>query len=272
VTLDPRGSTNRLPAPGAGFVWERLPVAGDEAFYLKVETDACRAAYTTRQGGVSNGSVRKLNLSLLAEQQHGDGAGSGPIRVFANRDLARRAIEGEREWVTVRQVHGDRVVHARPRGPRVDADGIWTDLVDATIGVVSADCVLVLAVGDGRIGVAHAGWRGLAAGVVENIVRAVEADAVFAGPAIGPCCFEVGPEVIEEFPDAATDANHVDLWVAAEAAARRAGAQTFRAARLCTSCHPDLFYSHRRDKGATGRHGLIARIPATPQRSGGDDR
>jgi YfiH family protein len=261
VTLDPRGSTNRLPAPGAGFVWEALPVAGKEAFFLRVETDRCRAAYTTRQGGVSNGPVAKLNLSLLAEQQHGPSP-AGPLRVFANRDLARRAIDGEREWITVKQVHGDRVVQARPRGPRLDADGIWTDLVDTTLGVVSADCVLVLALGRDKIGVAHAGWRGLAAGVVENIVRAVGADEVFAGPAIGPCCFEVGPEVIAAFPDAAPDPSHVDLWVAAEAAARRGGATTFHAARLCTSCHPDIFFSHRRDHGVTGRQGLIARIPA----------
>ena len=264
MTLDPRGSRNRLPAPGAGFVWEPLPVAGDEAWYLRIETDACRAAYTTRQGGVSNGPVRKLNLSLLAEQQDGDLLGSGPLRVFANRDLARRAIGGEREWVTVRQVHGDRVVQARPRGPRVDADGLWTDQTETTLAVLSADCVLLLAIGADKIGVAHAGWRGLAAGVIENIVRAVQADEVFAGPAIGPCCFEVGQEVIDEFrhvAGAVPDDKHVDLWAAAEAAARRGGANTFHAARLCTSCHEDLFFSHRRDKGRTGRQALIARLP-----------
>src|SRR5439155_559445 len=118
---------------------------------LRVETDACRAAYTTRQGGVSNAPLAKLNLSLLAEQQHGGLSGAGPLRVFANRDLARRAIDGDREWVTVRQVHGDRVVDARPRGPRVDADAIVTDLTDTTVGVISADCVLLLAIGPPRI-------------------------------------------------------------------------------------------------------------------------
>src|SRR4029077_3423950 len=135
-------------------------------------------------------------------------------------------------------------------------------LRDTTGGVVSADCVLVLALGADRIGVAHAGWRGLAAGVVENIARGVEADESFGGPAIGPCCFEVGTEVIDEFPDAATDARHVDLWAATEAAARRAGAQTFNTARLCTSCHPDLFFSPRRNKAVTGRQALIARLPS----------
>ncbi len=262
MTLDPRGSRNRLPAPGAGFVWEPLPVAGDDAWFLKVDTARAVAAYTTRQGGVSNGPTSKLNLSLLAEQQHGT-FGAGALRVFANRDLARRAIDGSREWATVRQVHGDRVVYANARGPRVDADGVWTDEPDTTLGVLSADCVLLLALGRDRIGVAHAGWRGLVGGVVENIVRTVEADEVFAGPAIGPCCFEVGTEVSAEFDgDAVVDDRHVDLWIAAEQAATRAGATSFRAARLCTSCNADLFFSHRRDNGATGRHGLIARLPS----------
>ncbi len=261
MTLDPRGSRNRLPAPGAGFVWEPLPVV-DDAYYLRPDTDRVRAAYTTRQGGVSNGPVGKLNLSLAAEQQHGDLSAGGPVRVFANRDLARRAIDGEREWATVRQVHGDGVVQAKRRGPRLDADGLFTDMNETTLAVISADCVLVLAIGADRFGVAHAGWRGLAAGVIENIVRAVDATEVFAGPAIGPCCFAVGPEVIEAFPGAATDERHVDLWLAAEQAAKRAGAPSFRAARICTSCNADLFYSHRRDKGVTGRQALIARYPS----------
>jgi YfiH family protein len=226
-----------------------------DAFYLRPDTGRLRAAWTTRQGGVSNGPVGKLNLSLLAEQQHG----GAPARVFANRDLARRAIDGEWDWATVRQVHGDRVVHANVRGPRRDADGLWTEQTETTLAVLSADCVLVLAVGADRFGVAHAGWRGLAAGIVENIVRAAGADEVYAGPAIGPCCFEVGREVIEALAGTATDGHHVDLWAAAEQAARRAGAERFYAARLCTSCHADLFYSHRRDKGRTGRQALIAR-------------
>jgi hypothetical protein len=112
-----------------------------------------------------------------------------------------------------------------------------------------------------RIGVAHAGWRGMAAGIVERIVDIVDAEQVFAGPAIGPCCFEVGAEVTAEFearyPSAVVDERHVDLWAAAEQAA---GDATFHAAGVCTSCHPDLFFSHRRDKGVTGRHGLIARM------------
>lgn len=262
MTLDPRGSRNRLPAPGAGFVWEPLPVV-DQAWFLKVETDGAVAAYTTRQGGVSNAPLAKLNVSTTQEQKYGD---RNPLRVVANRDLASRSIGRRGPWTTVHQVHGDRVVPAPGPGPRIDADAQWTDEADKTLAVFSADCLLALIVGPGRFALAHAGWRGSVAGVIENAVREVFGTEVFVGPAIGPCCFEVGDEVIAEFrrtyPEAITDDRHVDLWIAAELAARRAGATSFHAARLCTSCHEDLFFSHRRDKGATGRQALIARLPS----------
>ena len=250
---------DRLPTPGAGFVWERLPVV-DDAWFLKPETDRAVAGFTTRQGGVSNGPLGKLNVSLLMEQRYGD----NPIRTFANRDLASRCVgRGVRDWPSTKQIHSATVVEASNR--RVDADGFWTDDPERMLAVTSADCVLLAFVADGKIAVAHAGWRGLVSGVIENAVRAIEADTVYAGPAIGPCCFEVGPEVIEEFSaDAITDERHVDLWIAAEAAARRAGASSFYAARLCTSCETELFYSHRRDHGETGRQALVARLP-TPQ-------
>ena len=263
MTLDPRGSRNRLPAPGAGFVWEALPVVG-EAWFLKPETDEAIAAYTTRQGGVSNGPLGKLNVGMTAEREHGDSP-AGPIRVFANRDLASRAIGRRGLWSTVHQVHGSRIVPAPGPGPRIDADALWTDEPDRTLAVFSADCVLTLIVGQGRIALAHAGWRGMIAGMIEGAVGEVFGHEVFVGPAIGPCCFEVGSEVIDEFrqvcPEAIADERHVDLWIAAEHAARRGGAERFHAARICTSCNPDLFYSHRRDKGVTGRQALIARLP-----------
>jgi polyphenol oxidase len=171
----------------------------------------------------------------------------------------------------VKQVHGAEVVVAYPsaRGPAGrtrEADGQWTEDEEATLAVLSADCVLVLAAGSTRLGVAHAGWRGIVAGVVENIVRETGADRVFLGPAIGPCCFEVGAEVTAEFkvryPGAVTDERHVDLWSASAEAARAAGAREVEASRLCTSCLDGLFFSHRRDRGDTGRQALLARLGA----------
>ena len=219
------------------------------------------AVYTTRLGGVSETPFDELNVS--------NSVGDGLHRVLANRDLAGRAIDRGPWWSTVKQVHGSDVVVAHPiaRGPagrNREADAHWTEDDEATLAVLSADCVLVLAVGDSRCGVAHAGWRGIVAGVVENIVRETQARQVFLGPAIGPCCFEVGAEVTAEFrlraPASVTDDRHVDLWVAAEEAARGAGATDVAAARLCTSCHEPLFFSHRRDKGSTGRQALLARL------------
>jgi hypothetical protein len=113
----------------------------------------------------------------------------------------------------------------------------------------------------------HAGWRGLVSGVVARASEVVEASAAWAGPAIGPCCFEVGGDVVEAFgrrfgAEVVADERHVDLWRATELAALRAGVADVRSARVCTSCHSDLFFSHRRDRGRTGRQALVAALEA----------
>lgn len=250
---------NRLPDPGAGFVWDHERHGVGPYPVLRPDTERCAAVYTTRVGGVSEVPFDELNVSMSV--------GDGLHRVLANRDLAARAIGRGPIWSTVKQIHGSDVVVASPArsaGARREADAQWTEDRELTMAVLSADCILLLLVSDVRIGVVHAGWRGLAAGIVERAVEAVGADLVFAGPAIGPCCFEVGAEVSDEFraryPQAVVDDGHVDLWVAAETAARTSGADTVRTARLCTSCHPELFFSHRRDNGATGRQALLARL------------
>ena len=250
---------NRLPDPGAGFIWDEERHGVGPYPVLRPETDRCAAVYTTRIGGVSEEPFDELNVSMSV--------GDGLHRVLANRDLAARAIGRGPMWSTVKQVHGAEVTVARP-GPRAgrppEADAQWTEDDEPTMAVLSADCVLLLLIGDVRVGVVHAGWRGLVAGIVEKAVEAVGAREVFAGPAIGPCCFEVGTDVADEFrlryAAAVTDERHVDLWTAAEAAATSAGATTVRSARLCTSCHAELFFSHRRDAGLTGRQALLARL------------
>jgi YfiH family protein len=190
---------------------------------------------------------------------------------MANRDLAARPIGRSAGWSTVKQVHGGDVVAAHAMGRHRPADAQWTDEPSPTLAVFAADCVLVLLVGPQRVGVAHAGWRGIVAGVVENAIDAVQPSAVFAGPAIGPCCFEVGAEVVDAFSQnyagAIADDRHIDLWLAVEAAARGGGVERVHTSRLCTSCHADLFFSHRRDRGLTGRQALVATL-ATDE--GGD--
>lgn len=242
--------TDRLPDPGAGFVWETdgIPV-------LRPDADGVRAAFTARVGGVSLGSLAELNLSLSV--------GDDEDRVLANRDLASRTIGRDVAWSTIRQVHGTRVVPAAAPPNREEADAVWTDDPTRTIAVLAADCVPLLLARDRTVAAVHAGWRGLVAGVVEAGAAAIRARAAWAGPAIGPCCFEVGGDVVEAFharfgEPVVADERHVDLWRAAELAALDAGAARFHAARICTSCHPAVFFSHRRDRGRTGRQALIA--------------
>jgi polyphenol oxidase len=244
--MSPQDTTNRLPATGAGFVWDDDPFP-----VIRPVIERAVAVFTTRVGGRSHGPFESLNLSYVV----GDDEGS----VRANRATAAGVVGATGGWHVVRQVHGSEVLESSPE--LRDADGQWTADSGTTLATFSADCVLLLLVGPERIGVAHAGWRGLVGGVVENAVLATDARQVFAGPAIGPCCFEVGGEVIDAFtkryPGSVTDERHVDLWKAAEAAAP---GTDFHAARFCTSCHPDLFFSHRRDDGRTGRQALLARL------------
>ena len=262
MTADPRAATrNRLPEPGAGFVWAEGTHGAGSFPILRPRTTACDAIYTTRVGGVSAEPFDKMNTSYAV--------GDNAIRVMANRDMTGRTIGGGAFWSVVKQVHGAAVSEADTSRVLRPADAQWTDEPDRTLGVLSADCVLLLLVGSPRIAVVHAGWRGMAAGVIENAIEACGGvREVFCGPAIGPCCFEVGADVHEAFAgrfgsQVLPDPGHVDLWVAAEIAARRAGAEAVHTSRLCTSCHDDLFFSHRRDRGHTGRQALIARIDAS---------
>jgi YfiH family protein len=184
--------------------------------------------------------------------------------VRRNRRAALRMIGCEDGWPRLRQMHGTAVARAQ-QGPISDADAVWTDGPGAVVAVQAADCVPILLVGEHGIAAAHAGWRGLVAGVVEAAAARVRATHFWAGPAIGPCCFEIrgdaaGP-IRERFgPAVLTDGRHADLWAAAELAATGAGVERVCSARLCTSCELELFFSHRRDGGRTGRQALVAAI------------
>ena len=107
----------------------------------------------------------------------------------------------------------------------------------------------------------HCGWRGLAGGMLERGARLFEEPPAAAiGPGIGGCCYEVGPEVLEAFAGGpgVAEGRMLDLRAAAEAKLRAAGIESVEHVDHCTSCHPDLFFSHRRDNGVTGRQaGLV---------------
>jgi YfiH family protein len=126
--------------------------------------------------------------------------------------------------------------------------------------VMVADCLPVAMVGTGGVAMAHCGWRGLAGGIVGKAVETVDADAAAIGPGIGPCCYEVGEEVLAEFADldGVADGRMLDLPAVARALLERAGVSAAESADLCTKCNPELFYSHRRDGERTGRQaGLV---------------
>jgi YfiH family protein len=156
-------------------------------------------------------------------------------------------------------VHGTAVVRANGRG--AEADAIWTDEPGVGLVVVTADCLpiaLVRTNGTPGVCLVHAGWRGLAAGVVGNAVDALGGPvAAVVGPGIGACCYEVGPEVAERFGERGPT---LDLRAVAERALRRAGVDDVAHVDLCTSCDAERFFSHRRDRGLTGRQGALAYI------------
>jgi YfiH family protein len=231
---------------------------------IEVELPGGRAAFTTRRGGVSEGPYESLNLGILTDDDSS--------RVTRNRELlaARIGIDPERiamGW----QVHGAdiREWDSAPVAGGYASPGAELDQVDAhataipALGllVLVADCLPVALVAPGRVAMLHCGWRPLAAGIVEKALAAFEAPPAAAiGPGIGRCCYEVGEEVLAEFADldGVADGRMLDLRMVVRRKLDAAGVKTIEDVDLCTSCRPDLFFSHRRDNGVTGRQGGIA--------------
>ena len=173
-----------------------------------------------------------------------------------------------------RQVHGVRVVWTRAQGELGDADAVFTRERGLRVGVITADCVPILLAAGNTVGAVHAGWRGLAAGVIENalaeLAQAEPGAAISAavGPCIGGCCYEVDAPVLSPLRarygallDAALTAARpgharLALGVLAQLALARAGiapAAIGPAARHCTRCDAARFHSYRRDGAAAGR-------------------
>jgi hypothetical protein len=210
--------------------------------------------FTTRVGGVSEGPYASLNLGRLTHDAREN--------VEENRRRACAAIDADEDALALnRQVHSATVhrAHAGARGE--PGDGLWTDEPGVPMLAITADCVPVAVAHDGKLAILHAGWRGLLDGVVEAGVAAIGgADAAVVGPAIGPCCYEVGAEVSGRFDRDLTRDGKLDLWTAAERRLRVAGAASVDRIDLCTACTAELFFSHRRDAGVTGRQGVIGYV------------
>jgi len=168
------------------------------------------------------------------------------------------------------QHHSADVLRARAGSRDEHGDGIWTDERGLPVLALAADCLpIALARANGSqpaLALLHAGWRGLLEGIVPAGVSALGGGTVAAaiGPAIGPCCYEVGEDVAGRFRRAFGFGlyrdGRLDLWTAAERALRAAGCARVDRVDLCTACSPERFFSHRRDEGITGRQGVIGRI------------
>jgi polyphenol oxidase len=173
------------------------------------------------------------------------------------------------------QYHSTEVVKADGRGivtPGLEferCDGLWTDEPGRGLMLLTADCLPIAIArtnGTPAVCILHAGWRGLLAGIVESGAAALGGGGLAAaiGPGIGPCCYEVGDEVTapfrERFGDGVVVGRNLDLAEAAERALRAAGCSTVERVGLCSSCEEELFFSHRRDRGRTGRQGIVAAL------------
>jgi polyphenol oxidase len=216
--------------------------------------------FSTRQGGVSEGAYASLNLGRLTEDE--------AERVEENRRRLCAEVSADAERLTLnRQRHSATVHRAHPGRRGEPGDGLWTDEPGVPMLKLTADCVPIAIArreGEPALALLHAGWRGLAEGIVASGVRALGPGRLAAavGPAIGPCCYEVGPEVAELFDRDLTRRRRLDLWSAAERALRAAGVDEVERVDLCTACNPELFFSHRRDEGRTGRQGVIGLVVA----------
>jgi YfiH family protein len=247
--------------------------------WLQADLGGARAAFSTRTGGVSDAPFDALNLGV--------GTDDSKEAVVENRRRLAAALGLDAERIQIgRQVHGGELeFHSGPQEPSpFTQPGSEIPGVDGHVVakpglaplVVTADCLPVALSGPGGVAMLHCGWRGLAAGIIGAGADAVGATDAAIGPGIGPCCYEVGPEVLDAFAalgdgitaraDGAKTGPFVpksahrqlDLAEVARRLLHEAGVERVESAGLCTSCEPELFFSHRRDAGRTGRQaGLV---------------
>ena len=223
---------------------------------------------TTRQGGVSQPPFASFNLATHV--------GDDSNRVASNRALLKELLPQQAEWQWLEQVHGNDVAVVNEAGPTLIADAMLTSTGNVVCCIQTADCLplFVAAVDGTEIAAIHAGWKGLASGVIENTISRMSTPvsnlAVWLGPAIGPCHFEVGGEVRGSFLAAAGSSSLASAMEACFVSSKNQGkfmADIYAIARLklsalgidkisggdyCTHCDDERFFSYRRD-GVTGR-------------------
>jgi purine-nucleoside/S-methyl-5'-thioadenosine phosphorylase / adenosine deaminase len=218
-------------------------------------------AFSTRHGGVSKGRYESLNLGVLTRD--------GPENAQENRRRLCAAVGADAERLAMnRQVHSATVNRAVAGERGREGDGLWSDEPGVPMLKLTADCLpiaLVRRTGPPALAVLHAGRMGLLEGVVEAGVAALGAAELAAavGPGIGPCCYEIGDEIAAAYRSRlggdVLRGRNLDLWTAAERILRDAGVDSVERLDVCTACSAD-FFSHRRDRGVTGRQGVIGYV------------
>ena len=223
--------------------------------------DGYVVAFSTRQGGVSSGPYESLNLGRLTDD--------ADANVEENRRRLCVGVGVDPDSVAMnRQVHAA-TVHKAAAGARGrPGDGLWSDEPGVPMLKFTADCLPVALArtnGTRALGLLHVGRLGLLEGIVQAGVAAVGGPvAAVIGPGIGPCCYEVGDDIRatyrERFGAHVIRGRNLDLWTAAAATLNAAGVESVERLDLCTSCDQDRFFSHRRDRGVTGRQGVIGYV------------
>lgn len=217
---------------------------------------------TTRLGGFSKGAYHSFNLGKLTEDN--------PQSVTANRELLQQELKlpGEPFWI--KQIHGTTVINAHGDSTLPEADASYTQEAKQVCLIMTADCLPILICNRAGTVVAavHAGWRGLLAGVIENTISAMGLPGsellAWLGPAIGPQIFEIGTDIRDQFlqkdpqaevafQDAATGKCLANIYLLAKLRLAKIDVNQVFGGTHCTYNEPELFYSHRRDKGITGR-------------------
>jgi len=236
----------------------------DGVRWLEAELEGARAAFSTRLGGTSSGAFESLNLGVLTDDD--------TDAVIANRRRLCAVLGLEPDRVVIGlQVHAAAVAthsgpqrpspFAEPGSPNPEFDGHVLCAPGLAGLVFVADCLPVALSGPGGCAILHCGWRGLATGIIAHGAEAIGARDAAIGPGIGPCCYEVGEEVLAPFAplgEGIAEGRMLDLAEVARRLLAQAGVEDVSAAGLCTHCEPDLFFSHRRDNGTTGRQaGLV---------------
>ena len=230
---------------------------------FRVALPGAEVLFSTREGGFSEGAFESLNLGLLTGDDR-------ELVIRNRRRLAEQADVTPENVVMGWQVHDTDIrewmepdpdtAFLDPQGGRLKVDGHITRRPGLAPLVLVADCLPVAIAGGGAVAMLHCGWRGLAGNLIHKAVARMPAEGAAIGPGIGQCCYEVGQEVLDAFAryDEVADGRMLNLRAVAEQQLRAAGVKQVEHVDYCTSCHPELFFSHRRDNGVTGRQGGIA--------------